>query len=147
MGAPSIAPTRAQPTTGAAEARIVVVDTHHDRRQLMRYVLDLGSRHEASVSFADGPESAVATVERVGADAALVEIQMPVAEGLETVRRLREATPHLRIVVCSFRKDPTTVEAALAMGADEYLHKPLRPTELYQSLRLAGAGRTPEASA
>jgi DNA-binding NarL/FixJ family response regulator len=147
MGAPSIAPTRVRPTAGAAEARIVVVDTHHDRRQLMRYVLDLGSTHEASVSFADGPESAVATVERVGADAALVEIQMPVGEGLETVRRLRETTPDLRIVVCSFHKDPTTVEAALAMGADDYLHKPLRPTELYQSLRQPRGGRIPEPSA
>ncbi|MCU4186260.1 response regulator [Acidiferrimicrobium sp. IK] len=131
--------TRREPAEGAAETRIVVVDTHHDRRQLMRYVLDLGSGQHASVSFADGPDSAVAAVERVDAHAALVEVQLPLEDGLETVRRLREAAPKLRIVVCSFRSDPPTVAMALSLGADDYLRKPLRPVELYQSLQAPAA--------
>lgn len=132
MGAPT---TRAESPDQAAETRIVVVDTHHDRRQLMRYVLDLGSSKQAAVTFADGPETAVAAVERLEAHAALVEVQLPVADGLETVRQLRQAVPKLRIVVCSFFGDPATVAMALSLGADDYLKKPLRPVELYQSLK------------
>lgn len=118
-----------------AGARIVVVDTHHDRRQLMSYVLALGSDKQAIVTYAEGPESAVAAVERVAADAALVEVQIPIADGLETVAALRNASPDLRIVVCSFHAEAATVASALALGADDYLKKPLRPVELYQSLR------------
>jgi DNA-binding NarL/FixJ family response regulator len=123
----------------ATGARIVVVDTHHDRRQLMSYVLALGSDKQASVTYADSAETAVAAVERVGADAALIEIQLPVSDGLETVERLRSAYPDLRIVVCSFHSDAGTIASVLALGADEYLKKPLRPAELYRSLRAPAA--------
>ncbi len=142
MGAPAILSIGSEAPDQAAETRIVVVDTHHDRRQLMRYVLELGSRGRASVAFAEGPDSAVGAVERLDADAVLVEVQIPVAHGLETVRRLREAAPELRIVVCSFHTDAPTMATALSLGADAYLKKPLRPTELYHALRKPTAATT-----
>ncbi len=64
------------------------------------------------------------------ADVALVEIQMPVTDGLATIGALRGQFSDLRIVVCSFHKGSATREAARSHGADGYLVKPLQVAEL-----------------
>lgn len=117
------------------DLRVVVVDDRHDRRQLMRYVLELSGHNVAVVAFADSPASAVETVDRFAASAVVIEIQLPVSEGLAVVGALRETYPGLRIVVCSFHNDPTTRQAALDRGADAYLTKPLSPRDLYPLLQ------------
>jgi DNA-binding NarL/FixJ family response regulator len=64
------------------------------------------------------------------ADVAIVEIQMPVAHGLATIRALRDQFRELRIIVCSFRDDSATREAARMQGADGYLPKPLQVVDI-----------------
>jgi DNA-binding NarL/FixJ family response regulator len=64
------------------------------------------------------------------ADVALMEIQMPVAEGLATIGALRGKFPDIRIIVCSFHGDSATREAARLHGADGYLIKPFDVDEL-----------------
>ncbi len=64
------------------------------------------------------------------ANIAVVEIQMPVEQGLATVAGLRHRFPDLRIVVCSFHLSLATQEAARSHGADGYLPKPLDLREL-----------------
>jgi DNA-binding NarL/FixJ family response regulator len=82
------------------------------------------------VGVAEGLSDAVEQIRTERADVALVEIQMPTAEGLVTIAALRQQFPALRIVVCSFQKDSVTREAAKAKGADGYLVKPLHVEDL-----------------
>lgn len=65
----------------------------------------------------------------------LIEIQLPVTQGLDTISSLRYDYPALRIIVCSFHCDQATKSAALARGADAYLLKPLSPRHLRPLLR------------
>jgi DNA-binding NarL/FixJ family response regulator len=117
------------------DVRVVVIDGRHDRRELMRYVVEQGGPDVSVVGYADGQASAVEAVNRLTANAVLLEIQLPVAEGLDTISRLRHNYPALRIIVCSFHQDPNTKRAALARGADAYLIKPLSPRDLHALLR------------
>jgi DNA-binding NarL/FixJ family response regulator len=66
---------------------------------------------------------------------AVVEIQMPVNQGLEAIAALRRRSPALRIVVCSFHGDPATKELALGGGADVYLDKSVSSESLKDVLR------------
>jgi DNA-binding response OmpR family regulator len=117
------------------DVRVVVIDDRRDRRDLMSYVVEQAGADVSVVGYADGPVSAVEAVDRLNANAAVVEIQLPISQGLDTISTLRDDFPALRILVCSFHHDPTTKRAALARGADAYLVKPLSPRELHRLLR------------
>lgn len=118
------------------EVRLVVIDGRNDRRQLMTYVLEQAG-DVAVVGYADGPVSAVEAVGRLRANAVVLEIQLPVTQGLDTISALRDDFPALAIIVCSFHADNSTKQAALDRGADAYLVKPLSLRELRAVLRSA----------
>jgi DNA-binding NarL/FixJ family response regulator len=121
----------------------VVIDGPGDRRQLVAQLVE----HEPGVTvagYADGPVSALEAVGRLGADAAVIEIQLPVSQALDTIGALRTDFPSLAIIVCSFQSDAATKAAAIARGADGYLAKPVSTRELhgiFHSALLARAGR------
>jgi two-component system, NarL family, captular synthesis response regulator RcsB len=105
-------------------ARVVLVDARPERLQVMRMLLD-GSGLVSVVGEAHTRNGAVEEVGRAGADLVIVEIQMPVDEGLATVASLRRHFPALRVVVCSFDQNAATRQLASENGADAYLGKPI----------------------
>jgi two-component system response regulator YesN len=135
----------AQPsdTTGL---RVVLVDARAERRELMKHVVEGTVAGAEVVAHADSKLSAIAVVEQQHADAVVLDIQMPVEDGLDTIASLRSKFPLLAIVVCSFHTDKTTKQRALAQGADVYLGKPITPRELNATLNslrpLGSASRT-----
>jgi DNA-binding NarL/FixJ family response regulator len=133
---PTIASTAA--ALSSATTRVVVVDDHYDRRRVMAYVVEQCGPDVSVVGYADGSTTAVETVDRLDANVVLLEIQLPTAEGLNTISALRHDKPLLRIVVCSFHNDAATRESALARGADVYVTKPISPRDLYPALRPTG---------
>jgi len=109
--------------------RVVLIDPRPERREIMSLVVDRSTKLTV-VGLAASLEEADALIRAEHADIALLEIQMPVADGLAAVGTLRKAFPELRIVVCSFRFDSTTREQARVQGADGYLTKPFRVEDL-----------------
>ena len=126
------------PPKAASVGRVVLVDPRPERREIMSLVVER-SPHLSVVGVAASGAEAEAQIRAEHADVALVEIQMPVADGLATVGALRAAFPDLRIVVCSFRFDSTTRELARIQGADGYLTKPFRVEELLPLLKAPAA--------
>ena len=116
--------------------RLVVIDGHDDRRQLMTHIVEqVGD--VLVVGYADGPVSAVEAVDRLQAHAVLIEIQLPLTQGLDTISALRDDYPALAILVCSFHATTATKRAALDCGADAYLVKPVSLQDLRAVLRPA----------
>lgn len=109
--------------------RVVLIDPRPERREIMSMVVDRSPRLTV-VGLAASLAEAETQIRSEQADVALVEIQMPVADGVAAVGALRQAFPALRIVVCSFRNDSTTREQARVQGADGYLTKPFRVEDL-----------------
>jgi DNA-binding NarL/FixJ family response regulator len=107
----------------------------------MSYVVEQAD-HVTVVGYADGPLSALEAVGRLGANAVVLEIQLPVTQGLDTISALRDEFPALAIIVCSFHASPTTKLDALARGADAYLVKPDSLGDLRAVLRSAPANRS-----
>lgn len=123
-----------EPQTGVPESelvrRVVLIDPRPERRALMGLLVEQ-CPGLSMVGVAADLSEAEAQIREQRADVAIVEIQMPVADGLAAIAALREQFPDLRIAVCSFHDDPATHEAALSQGADAYLSKPLSPRELF----------------
>jgi len=123
------------PQTGADEPdarparRIVLIDPRSERRAVTHLLIG-GCPALDVVGLAADLDEAAVQIRAEQPDAALVEIQMPVTDGLAAIAALREGFPELRIVVCSFRDDAATRQAAHEAGADGYLRKPLEVSAL-----------------
>lgn len=110
--------------------RVMLVDVRPERRELIRHLVEGTGLTGLDVGEASSGAEAIELLDRAERDVAVVEIQMPVPEGLETIAALRRASSDLRIVVCSFHRDPATKELALGQGADVYLDKPVNSEAL-----------------
>lgn len=118
---------------GLDDMRVVAVDPRKERRRVIRQLLEVFFK-PAEIAEADSREAAIELVDRGHPDLVVLEIQMPVEEGLETITALHLTSPRPRIVVCSFQRDPATIQGALDRGADAYLTKPASATQLrYQA--------------
>jgi len=113
--------------------RVMLVDARPERRELIRHLVQGTGLAGIDVGEAGSGAEAVELLDRADRDVAVVEIQMPVNEGLETIAALRRRSPALRIVVCSFHGDRATKELALGGGADVYLDKPVS-SETFKSV-------------
>ena len=115
--------------------RVLVIDNRPDRRELMRHVVAATGLAAPDVAEAGSVDEATALLDGGDRDVVVVEIQLPVPLGLETIAALRSHAPGVRIVVCSFHHDEATKEQARAEGADAYLDKPVSSRSLQDVLR------------
>jgi DNA-binding NarL/FixJ family response regulator len=120
------------------DVRVVAVDSRDGRRQLIRRLLE-HSFEPAEIGEADSRTAAIELVGRCHPDVVVLEIQMPLEVGLDTIESLGRMSPRPRIVVYSFRQDAATVAAALDRGADAYVAKPAGSAELRAALAMAPA--------
>ena len=109
--------------------RVVLIDPREERRAITSLLVGRCPTLTV-VGLAGDLAEAEPQILAERADLALLEIQLPVTEGLSVITALRERFPALRIVVCSFHRDVTTREEALRRGAHGYLTKPLDIGEL-----------------
>jgi CheY-like chemotaxis protein len=116
------------------DVRAVVVDPRSERRQLTRYLLE-SSVPPSEIAEADSRSAAIELVDRFHPDLVVLEIQMPLDEGLDTITALRLISPGPRIVVCSFHREAGTIQGALDRGANAYLIKPMNSADLRAALR------------
>jgi DNA-binding NarL/FixJ family response regulator len=122
-----------------ASLRIVVADDQASVREGLVVLLDLLPDIEVVGSAADG-EQAVAAVAREHPDAILLDLHMPVLDGIEATRRLTEQHPDVAVVVLTTFADDASILSALQAGARSYLTKDADRAEIAQALRSAAAG-------
>jgi signal transduction histidine kinase len=115
-------------------AHILVVDDAPQNRLLAEARLS-GAGYR--VTQAESGEAALLAFEREVPDLVLLDVRMPGLDGFETLERLRELPEgaHVPVVFLTAFDDEDTHRRALAAGVDDFLSKPLRPTELLIRVR------------
>jgi DNA-binding NarL/FixJ family response regulator len=96
----------------------------------MRSILVLALGPGSVVALAADRRQAVEAVRSTGANAAIVDLDMPQDEGIATLVSLRSAHPNLAVIVCTFGSHRTSRAQALEAGADEILTKPVSLSEI-----------------
>ena len=121
--------------------RVVVADDHAlSRRQLVK-ALERRSRCRV-VGEAAGGREALARVEELAPDVALIDIRMPGMDGLEVARRIRAEGP-TAVVLISANEAAGFREAAARAGASAFLPKSVSEEELEMAVfRAANEGRS-----
>ena len=94
------------------------------------------------VGEAGDGEEAVRLAETHRPDVVLMDISMPVLDGVEATRRLRERVPATQVVVLTMHADADVVRRAIAAGAVGYLTKDCTVEEVIEAIRLAADGET-----
>jgi DNA-binding NarL/FixJ family response regulator len=123
----------------ATPLRIVVADDQASVREGLVVLLDLLPDIEVVGSAANG-EQALRVVALEHPDAILLDLHMPVLDGIETTRRLTERHPEVAVVVLTTFADDSSILSALQAGARSYLTKDADRAEIAQALRGAATG-------
>ena len=119
--------------------RIVIADDHHLIRQSIVSLLDQVEDIEVVGEAADGHETLKLT-RRKRPDIAMVDIAMPLLNGIETTRRIGEMPVDTRVIILSMYSDEDVVRQSLRSGAKGYLLKSSVVEELLIAIRSASKG-------
>ncbi|MBM4388352.1 MAG: response regulator, partial [Deltaproteobacteria bacterium] len=105
----------------AGKGKILVVDDEKNLRILLR---DLLSKYGYDCIEAENGLEAVRAVKREETDLVILDLIMPVCDGIEAFSRIRELSPEKRILICSgFNKDKE-IRNMLAQGGVDFIQKP-----------------------
>ncbi len=124
-----------------ARANVLVVDDHALLRtgvaNIINQELDLHVVAEAS----NGLEAVEAYV-RYRPDVTLLDLRMPVMEGVEAVRQIRERDPHAKVIVLTTYDTDEDISRALKAGAKAYVLKDISADGLIECIHGVLAGKT-----
>jgi DNA-binding NarL/FixJ family response regulator len=120
--------------------RIVLADDTWELRALLRVTLELDGRFEVVAEAGDGAE-AVAAVAATRPDAIVLDLAMPVMDGLEAISAIRRHAPETKVLVFSGFDATSVAQQALELGADAFVEKGTRSSAVAALLaELCGAG-------
>jgi DNA-binding NarL/FixJ family response regulator len=121
--------------------RILLVDDQALFREGLRTLLSLQPDLEV-VGEAGNGEEALRLAARLRPDVILMDLQMPVLDGVESTRRLRAAHPECRVIVLTTFDDDEYVFEGLRAGAIGYLLKDTPSARLLEAIRAAARGES-----
>lgn len=122
--------------------RIMVVDDHQLVRAGLVSLLDGAEDLDVVGQAADGAE-ALEVAAATEPDVVLMDLSMPIMDGVTATRALLDARPATAVVVLTSFTDQARVAEALAAGAVGYLLKDSHPRDLLAGIRAAAAGHAP----
>jgi two-component system chemotaxis response regulator CheY len=118
--------------------RALIVDDSSFIREYLRYLLS--QMDVVCEEAVDGSDALTVLAAEETFDLMLLDVNMPVMNGLECVKALREARlgPAMKVMMVTTEADHSFIATALDNGADEFLMKPFTPESLREKMLLLG---------
>jgi DNA-binding NarL/FixJ family response regulator len=127
---------------GPPAIRVLLVDDHRLVRSGLSSLLASAEDVDVVGEAADGAQALVAAAQ-TRPDVVLMDLSMPVLDGVAATRRLLAAQPEVRVVMLSSFSDRVRVRDAVAAGAIGYVLKDCTTEELRSAVRAAAQGHAP----
>jgi len=124
------------------DVTVLLADDHHLVRSGLAGLVDGADGLRVVGQAADGAE-AVALADQLRPDVVLMDLSMPVLDGIEATRRIVAGRADAAVVVLTSFSDTARVGDALAAGAIGYLLKDCDPRDLVAAVRSAARGHAP----
>jgi two-component system, NarL family, invasion response regulator UvrY len=119
--------------------RLIVAEDHP--AFLQELVSALGKDFDVVATANDG-RSALESARRYHPDVAVLDLSMPLLNGIEVARELAKDSVRPSVVICSIEREPEIVEAALEAGVLGYVFKQNIGKDLIAAVRAAAQGET-----
>lgn len=119
---------------GPAQIRVFIADDHPIVRQGLSRIVEADSGMTISGEAGDA-DSLLRALENIATDLVLLDVSMPGATFLDTLRSLRERHPTIRVLVLSVHPEDQWAVRALRAGASGYLTKDHSPDQLLEAIR------------
>ncbi len=134
-----VAPDWAKETTATPKKTLLVVEDHKE----IRLYLNILFGKEYKMLMAHNGQEGVDIARKELPDLILCDVRMPVKDGFECCRELKEGlnTCHIPLIMLTARAEDEDVLQGLALGADDYLVKPFTPSILKAKVKNLIAGR------
>jgi two-component system, NarL family, response regulator LiaR len=129
--------------------RVLITDDHGVVRQGLRMFLSLDPDFEV-VGEASNGEEALAMARDLGPDVVLMDLLMPVMDGISATEKIRAELPEVEVIALTSVLEDASVTGAVRAGAIGYLLKDTDSEELSRAIKAAAEGRVhlaPEAAA
>ncbi len=118
--------------------RVLLADDHEELLSTVASMLV--SEFEVVGTVKDG-QALLDAADQLKPDVLVVDISMPIVNGIEAVQRLKESGSQTQVVFLTVHEDTAYVRAALATGARGYIVKPRLASDLSVAIKEAHAGR------
>ncbi|MFG3520170.1 response regulator [Nocardia nova] len=126
---------------GQEPLRVLVVDDQQVMREGLVALLGLVDEVRVVGAAGDG-EQALRAVAETGPDVVLMDLRMPVLDGVEATRRIAADHPGTAVLVLTTYADDASIVSALRAGARGYLTKDAGRAEIVAAIRAAAAGQS-----
>ena len=120
---------------------VLLAEDHEIVREGLRKLLEADSEIEVVGTAANGRQ-AVALTKKLRPDVVVMDIAMPLLNGLEATRQIRAAFPDTKVLILSAHSDDAYIEQVMALGAAGYLIKQTSAHFLSQAIREVQKGST-----
>ncbi|MDR0570155.1 MAG: response regulator [Clostridiales Family XIII bacterium] len=114
-------------------AKILIVDD----AAFMRMMVKDNLKKAGYTDFieAGNGEEALAIFNEQNPDMVLLDITMPVKDGIETLTAIKQKNPQAKVVMCSAMGQESMVVEAIKLGALDFIVKPFKPERLVQTVK------------
>src|ERR1041385_1607834 len=126
-------------SSGSNDIRVVLADDHQLFRQGLKALLELERGITIVGEASDGLEVQRVSLEQ-NANVVLMDINMPIVDGLSATRELLRANPDIGVIILSMYHEEGHVFQALRAGARGYLLKTSRLSEVAAAVRAVASG-------
>jgi len=113
--------------------RTILADDHRLFCEGLEKVLKESGKFEVCGKFYNG-QSLLENYRSLNAHLLVIDVEMPLMNGFDTIKRIRINNPDLNIVVLSMHEDAVFINEAYVLGANGFLNKSLDSSELIKSL-------------
>ena len=119
--------------------KVLLADDHSIVRAGLRRIVEESGDMEVIAEAADGRE-AIQQAHKQLPDVAVIDISMPVLDGLEVISQLRNYYPKLPILILTMHEEGQYVVRAIEAGAMGYITKQSAPEQLVKAIRKVHSG-------
>lgn len=123
----------------AKEINIIIADDHDLIRQGLRTIIGL----EEDINIVREVENGKLLLEVLQtqeADVVLLDVNMPIINGLEGLKRIKENYPKVKVIMLTIERFDSTIRKAIDIGADGYVLKDSAGTEIVEAIRTVFEG-------
>ena len=120
--------------------RLLIADDQYLMLQSLKMAINTLDETIDIVATAGNGEEAIAILEKTEVDVALLDVRMPVMDGISAARVIRSRWPQIAVIMLTTFEDEEYLTQSLASGAHGYLLKNIAPELLISAIRAVKAG-------